>query len=171
MSKKLIFTGGGSAGHCTPNLALIPAFQKDGYQVAYIGTKNGIEREIISQKDLPYFAISAGKLRRYFSVKNFIDPFKILRGYFQCKKILKREQPNAVSSKGGFVTVPVLITDSQTATAEDHFRSLERQHPFIIVRHDTGHQINHTGHLVCHLILLKSALRKTDMVSITKRYL
>ncbi len=109
MSKKIILTGGGSAGHVTPNLALIPRLQRDGFQVKYIGTRDGIEREIIQREGIPYFSISAGKLRRYFSVKNFTDPFRIAKGYFQAKKILKKEQPDVVFSKGGFVTVPVVF--------------------------------------------------------------
>lgn len=109
MSKKIILTGGGSAGHVTPNLALVPRLRKDGFQIKYIGTKDGIEKEIIGRAGLPYYAISAGKLRRYFSFKNFTDPFRIARGYFQAKKILKVEKPDVVFSKGGFVTVPVVF--------------------------------------------------------------
>jgi len=109
MSKSIVFTGGGSAGHCTPNLAIMPVFEKDGYDISYIGTKDGIEREIITGKKIKYYAVSAGKLRRYFSFKNFTDPIRILRGYFQCKKILKRIRPNLVFSKGGFVSVPVVF--------------------------------------------------------------
>ena len=107
MKQKVLLTGGGSAGHVTPNLALVPYLQERGIEVAYIGTKNGIEREIVGKTDLPYYGISAGKLRRYFSLKNFTDPFRILAGYRQAKKILKDLQPDLVFSKGGFVTVPV----------------------------------------------------------------
>lgn len=107
MKQKVLLTGGGSAGHVTPNLALVPYLQECGIEVAYIGTKNGIEREIVGKTDLPYYGISAGKLRRYFSFKNFTDPFRILAGYRQAKKILKDLQPDLVFSKGGFVTVPV----------------------------------------------------------------
>lgn len=110
MSKKIIMTGGGTAGHVTPNLALLPTLEKDGFSIVYIGSKKGIEREIIQeQTDLPYYAVSSGKLRRYFSFKNFVDPFKILRGYFQAKKIIRREQPDLVFSKGGYVSVPVVF--------------------------------------------------------------
>lgn len=107
--KKILLTGGGTAGHVTPNLALVPLLKEDGYEICYIGTKKGIEREIIEKEGIPYFPISAGKLRRYFSFKNFVDPFKIAKGYFGAKKILKRERPNIVFSKGGFVTVPVVF--------------------------------------------------------------
>lgn len=113
MKQKVLLTGGGSAGHVTPNLALVPYLQERGIEVAYIGTKNGIEREIVGKTDLPYYGISAGKLRRYFSLKNFTDPFRILAGYRQAKKILKDLQPDLVFSKGGFVTVPVAFAASK----------------------------------------------------------
>lgn len=103
----IILTGGGTAGHITPNLALIPLLEEKGYNVEYIGTKNGMERNII--KDIPYHAISAGKLRRYFSLKNFTDPFRILAGLCKSKRILKKVKPVAVFSKGGFVSVPVVF--------------------------------------------------------------
>lgn len=112
MPKKIILTGGGSAGHVTPNLALIPTLQNDGYELSYIGTKNGIERRIIEDAGIKFHPISAGKLRRYFSLKNFIDPFKLTKGYFQARRIINREKPDIVFSKGGFVTVPVVFAAS-----------------------------------------------------------
>lgn len=105
--RTIILTGGGTAGHITPNLALIPLLKEKGYNVEYIGTKNGMEKNII--KDIPYHAISAGKLRRYFSLKNFTDPFRILAGLCKSKRILKKVKPVAVFSKGGFVSVPVVF--------------------------------------------------------------
>ncbi|MCI8551263.1 MAG: undecaprenyldiphospho-muramoylpentapeptide beta-N-acetylglucosaminyltransferase [Lachnospiraceae bacterium] len=107
--KKIILTGGGTAGHVTPNLALIPALSEQGYDIRYIGSFNGIEKELIEKAGIPYHGISSGKLRRYFSLKNFTDPFRILRGYFQAKKILKRQKPDVIFSKGGFVAVPVVF--------------------------------------------------------------
>lgn len=107
--KKIILTGGGSAGHVTPNLALIPKLRELGYEVQYIGTKDGIEKSIIENEKIKYHVISSGKLRRYFDVKNFTDPFKVLKGMWQAKKIIKKEKPNIVFSKGGFVSVPVVI--------------------------------------------------------------
>jgi UDP-N-acetylglucosamine--N-acetylmuramyl-(pentapeptide) pyrophosphoryl-undecaprenol N-acetylglucosamine transferase len=107
--KKIILTGGGSAGHVTPNLALVPKLKKMGYVVQYIGSKNGIERKIITSHKIQYFAISSGKLRRYFDIKNFTDPFKVMKGVIQAFLIIKRENPNIVFSKGGFVSVPVVI--------------------------------------------------------------
>ncbi len=107
--KKIILTGGGSAGHVTPNLALIPKLRELGYEVQYIGTKDGIEKGIIENEKIKYHVISSGKLRRYLDIKNFTDPFKVLKGVCQAKKIIKKEKPNVVFSKGGFVSVPVVI--------------------------------------------------------------
>ncbi|NLT98587.1 MAG: UDP-N-acetylglucosamine--N-acetylmuramyl-(pentapeptide) pyrophosphoryl-undecaprenol N-acetylglucosamine transferase, partial [Christensenellaceae bacterium] len=81
MAKTIVLTGGGTAGHVTPNLAIIPKLKEHGFHVEYIGTKEGMEKEIIGCTDIPYHTISAGKLRRYFSFRNFTDPFKILAGY------------------------------------------------------------------------------------------
>ena len=106
--KKIILTGGGTAGHVTPNIALIPELEKRGFEIHYIGSKEGIEKELIGNFDIPYYGISSGKLRRYFDVKNFTDPFRIINGYREAKKIIKELQPDVVFSKGGFVTVPVV---------------------------------------------------------------
>lgn len=106
---KIIMTGGGSAGHVTPNLALIPKLKELGYEIQYIGTENGIERKIIESEKIKYHIISSGKLRRYFDIKNFSDPFKVIKGVFEAKNIIKREKPNIVFSKGGFVSVPVVM--------------------------------------------------------------
>lgn len=106
--KKIILTGGGTAGHVTPNIALIPELQKRGYEIYYIGSKTGIEKELIGNFDIPYFEISSGKLRRYMDIKNFTDPFRIIKGYSEAKKIIKKIKPDVVFSKGGFVTVPVV---------------------------------------------------------------
>ena len=110
MSKyKIIMTGGGTAGHVTPNLALVPSLKKEGFEIKYIGSRNGIEKDIIRKKDIPYFEISSGKIRRYFDFKNFSDPFKVLKGVFEAKRILTKEKPDLIFSKGGFVSVPVVI--------------------------------------------------------------
>ena len=111
--KKIILTGGGTAGHVTPNLALVPALRELGYEIRYIGSYNGIEKELIEKAGIPYDGISSGKLRRYFSLKNFSDPFRILKGLAQAKKILKREKPDVIFSKGGFVAVPVVLAAKQ----------------------------------------------------------
>ena len=109
MHKTIVLTGGGSAGHVTPNIALLPLLQGQGYKIHYIGSINGIEKEIIEKTGLHYHAIHSGKLRRYFSMKNFSDPFRILAGYFEALRILKKIKPDTVFSKGGFVSVPVVF--------------------------------------------------------------
>ena len=113
MSKyKIIMTGGGTAGHVTPNLALIPKLKENGFEIKYIGSVDGIEKEIITQNNIPFFGISCGKLRRYFDMKNFTDPFKIIKGIVQATQILSKEKPDVIFSKGGFVAVPVVIAAS-----------------------------------------------------------
>lgn len=107
--KKIIMTGGGTAGHVTPNIALIPELQKRGYSIYYIGSKNGIEKKLIEECGIPYYGISSGKLRRYFDLKNFTDPVRIVKGYAEAKSIIRKIKPDIVFSKGGFVTVPVVL--------------------------------------------------------------
>lgn len=107
--KKIVMTGGGTAGHVTPNIALMPALRKEGYEISYIGSYEGIEKRLIEEQNVPYYGISSGKLRRYFDPKNFSDPFKVLKGYSQAVKILKKLKPDVVFSKGGFVSVPVVL--------------------------------------------------------------
>ena len=107
--KKIILTGGGTAGHITPNIALLPALKEAGYDIKYIGSKNGMEEGLIKAQNIPYEGISSGKLRRYFDLKNFTDPFKVLKGLFEAKSIIKKYSPDIVFSKGGFVSVPVVI--------------------------------------------------------------
>lgn len=108
MSKKIVLTGGGTAGHVTPNLALLPALKEAGYDVYYIGAKEGIEKKLVADFNIPYYGVSTGKLRRYFDLKNFSDPFRVIKGYFEAKKVLKEIKPDIVFSKGGFVSVPVV---------------------------------------------------------------
>lgn len=107
--KKIVLTGGGTAGHVTPNIALLPELKKRGYEVVYVGSKEGIEKKLMKDFDVKYYGISSGKLRRYFDLKNFTDPFRIIKGYAESAKILKKEKPDVIFSKGGFVTVPVCI--------------------------------------------------------------
>ena len=106
--KKIVLTGGGTAGHVTPNIALIPALKEAGYEISYIGSYNGIERKLIEELNIPYYGISTGKFRRYFDIKNFTDPFRVLKGMSQAKKLMKTIKPDIVFSKGGFVSVPVV---------------------------------------------------------------
>jgi len=107
--KHIVLTGGGTAGHVTPNIALIPRLKELGYQISYIGSYEGIEKKLIEELGIPYYGISSGKLRRYFDLKNFSDPFRVLKGFGQARKLLKELKPDVVFSKGGFVTVPVVI--------------------------------------------------------------
>lgn len=110
MNKKIIFTGGGSAGHVTLNLALIPVFLEKGWKVVYIGSYHGIENDLISKlPDVKYYPIATGKLRRYFSWQNFMDMLKIPVGIMQAVWIVFKEKPNIIFSKGGFVSFPVVL--------------------------------------------------------------
>lgn len=110
MNKKILLTGGGSAGHITVNLALIPIFLDRGWEVLYIGSFDGIEKELISNiLEVTYYEIPAGKLRRYFDLKNFTDIFRVVKGIINSYKIIQKEKPNIVFSKGGFVSVPVVF--------------------------------------------------------------
>ena len=108
--KIIVLTGGGSAGHVTPNIALIPALKEAGYELHYIGSKDGIEKQLIGEQEgVTYHAISSGKFRRYFDLKNFTDPFRVNHGVSQAKRIIKQLRPEVVFSKGGFVSVPVVM--------------------------------------------------------------
>ncbi len=108
--KKIMLTGGGSAGHVTVNLALLPKLLQAGWNVKYIGSENGIEKELIQDAaQISYYSISTGKLRRYFDWQNIKDPFKVVKGAYQAYRIMKKEKPNIVFSKGGFVSVPVVL--------------------------------------------------------------
>ena len=108
MSKKIVLTGGGTAGHITPNIALLPELEKAGYEVFYIGSYDGMEKHLMADYHIPYYGIATGKFRRYFDLKNFSDPFRVLKGFSEARKILKELQPDVVFSKGGFVSVPVV---------------------------------------------------------------
>ena len=106
---KIVLTGGGTAGHVSPNLALIPALTADNWEIFYIGSSNGLEKQLVAEVGLPYYGISSGKLRRYFSWQNFIDPFKVIKGIFDAYGAIAKIKPQVVFSKGGFVTVPVIL--------------------------------------------------------------
>lgn len=109
MSKKIVLTGGGTAGHVTPNIALFSHLQQENYEITYIGSYDGIEKRILSDfPSITYYGISTGKFRRYFDIKNFTDPFRVIKGYTEARKILKKLRPDVVFSKGGFVSVPVV---------------------------------------------------------------
>ena len=111
--KKIVLTGGGTAGHVTPNIALIEKLRAEGYDISYIGSKAGIEKRLIERIGIPYYGVSTGKLRRYLSLKNITDVFKVFAGMWQAKKILKKLKPDVLFSKGGFVAVPVVQAASR----------------------------------------------------------
>ncbi len=108
---KIAFTGGGTVGHVSVNLSLIPTAIEKGHEAFYIGSKNGIEKEMIASQlpNITYHSISSGKLRRYISLENIKDIFKVLKGILDARKVLKKEKPDLLFSKGGFVSVPVVI--------------------------------------------------------------
>ncbi|MCG7345239.1 undecaprenyldiphospho-muramoylpentapeptide beta-N-acetylglucosaminyltransferase [Sporosarcina sp. ACRSL] len=107
----IVLTGGGTAGHVSVNEALIPVFIDKGYEVHYIGSHDGIEKQLIKEghREVTYHAIQSGKLRRYFSMKNFSDPFRVGAGVLQAYSILRKLKPEIIFSKGGFVSVPVVL--------------------------------------------------------------
>ena len=110
MKRTILMTGGGTAGHVTPNIALMPQLRVEGWSLHYAGTADGIERKLIEPiPDVTYHIITSGKLRRYFSLKNLTDPFRLVKAIFQARKLIKEIKPNVVFSKGGFVSVPVVI--------------------------------------------------------------
>lgn len=106
--KKIVLTGGGTAGHVTPNIALLPSLRDAGFEIAYMGSYDGIEKRLISDFDIPYTGIATGKLRRYLDPRNLTDPFRVIKGFGEARKYLKEFMPDVVFSKGGFVSVPVV---------------------------------------------------------------
>ena len=107
--KRIVLTGGGTAGHVTPHLAILPHLLAEGYEVHYIGTEGGIEHKMMSLPGVTYHAVKSGKLRRYFDWKNFTDPFRVIAGCFQAAHLMRKLRPDVCFSKGGFVSVPVVI--------------------------------------------------------------
>jgi UDP-N-acetylglucosamine--N-acetylmuramyl-(pentapeptide) pyrophosphoryl-undecaprenol N-acetylglucosamine transferase len=107
-NRKIVMTGGGTAGHVTPNISLFESLRKRGFSIYYIGSKNGIEKQLIEKENIDYFPIEAGKLRRYFDFKNLTDAFRVMQGVFQSYSILGKIKPDIVFSKGGFVSCPVV---------------------------------------------------------------
>lgn len=107
--KKIVLTGGGTAGHVTPNIALLPSLKEAGYEICYIGSYDGIEKKLITDLGIEYYGIDTGKLRRYRSLKNLSDPFRVIHGLAEAKKLIKTLKPDIVFSKGGYVSVPVVL--------------------------------------------------------------
>ncbi|MEK5391708.1 undecaprenyldiphospho-muramoylpentapeptide beta-N-acetylglucosaminyltransferase [Margalitia sp. FSL K6-0131] len=106
--RTIVFTGGGSAGHVTPNIAIIKEIKED-WEIFYIGSKKGIEKELIQKINIPYFGINSGKLRRYIDFENVVDIFRVIRGCIEARSLLRKLKPKLVFSKGGFVSVPVIL--------------------------------------------------------------
>ena len=107
--KKIVLTGGGTAGHVTPNIALFPALKEAGYEISYIGSYAGMEKQLIEEQNIPYYGISSGKLRRYKDLRNLTDPFRVIKGLGEAKILVKILHPDVIFSKGGFVSVPVVL--------------------------------------------------------------
>lgn len=107
--KRIVLTGGGTAGHVTPNIALLPGLKETGYEIYYIGSYNGMEKNLIENQHIPYYGISSGKLRRYVDLKNLTDPIHVIKGFNQAVQLLRKLRPDVVFSKGGFVSVPVVL--------------------------------------------------------------
>lgn len=107
--RKIVLTGGGTAGHVVPHLAIIPYLQRSGWQIDYIGSTNGVEQRLIAETGIPFYSITSGKLRRYFSWQNFSDAVRVIIGCCQALRLLYRLKPQIVFSKGGYVSVPVAI--------------------------------------------------------------
>ncbi len=106
--KKIVLTGGGSAGHVTPNIALLPSLREAGYEITYMGSYDGIEKRLVEDFGLPYVGIATGKFRRYLDLQNLTDPFRVIKGFGEARRFLKKYHPDVVFSKGGFVAVPVV---------------------------------------------------------------
>ena len=104
-----VFTGGGTAGHVTPNLALMKRLLDEGFSISYIGSKDGLEEALVRELGIPFYGISAGKLRRYASLKNISDAFRVLKGLLEARKLLIKLKPDVLFSKGGYVSVPVVL--------------------------------------------------------------
>ncbi len=105
---RIVLTGGGTAGHVIPNLALYPYLTSRGYEVLYIGSKHGMERGLVEREGLGYFPVAAGKLRRYFDVKNAYDIARVAKGFMEALQLVRRLKPDLLFSKGGFVSTPVV---------------------------------------------------------------
>ncbi len=108
-TRRIVLTGGGTAGHVTPNLALLPLLQEAGFEVSYVGSEKGMERGLVEKAGIPYTGIATGKLRRYHDWQNFTDPFRVVKGFGQARSYLKKNRPDVIFSKGGFVSVPVVM--------------------------------------------------------------
>ena len=109
----IVLTGGGTAGHVTPNIALLPRLRELGYDIHYIGSYSGIEKGLIEAQGIPYYGIDTGKLRRYRDIKNLTDPGHVIHGYTEARRLLKKIKPDIIFSKGGYVAVPVVMAGAR----------------------------------------------------------
>ena len=126
--KHIVLTGGGTAGHVTPNIALIPTLKAAGYQISYIGSYEGIERKLIEEMGIPYYGISSGKLRRYFDPKNFSDPFRVLKGFHEAKKASQKTETRCSLFQGWFRYRPCCNCSQTLQDSSNHPR----------IRYDSG---------------------------------
>lgn len=116
--KKILLTGGGTGGSVSPLLAIVDTIKLkpdlfadqeiNDISFLWVGTKNGPEQQMVEREGVEFKSIASGKLRRYFSLKNFADFFRIMAGFFQSIKIIYKAKPDLVMSAGGFVSVPVV---------------------------------------------------------------
>ncbi len=107
--KRIVLTGGGTAGHVTPNIALLPGLREMGFDISYIGSYEGIEKQLVEEEGIPYYGVATGKLRRYMDLKNLSDPFRVIKGIGEARCLIRKLDPDIVFSKGGFVAVPVIL--------------------------------------------------------------
>ena len=112
-NRKIALVGGGTAGHITPNIALMEELKKRNYEIIYIGSKGGMEEGIMYKLHIPFFGITVDKLRRYFDLKNLMIPFNVFKGFNEATKILKEQKVDIIFSKGGYVAVPVVVAASR----------------------------------------------------------
>ncbi len=105
----IILTGGGTAGHVTPNFAILKYLQTHFSSIYYVGSESGIEKRLVKEQNIPYYSIKSVKLVRSFTFKNFKIPFVFVKSVSEATKILKKLKPDVVFSKGGYVGLPVTI--------------------------------------------------------------
>ena len=111
--KTIILTGGGTAGHCTPNLALLPYLKEHFDNIIYFGSENGIEKSLVEKENIPFYAIPCAKLVRHSIKSNVSLPFNLLKGINSAGKLIDKIKPDVIFSKGGYVAVPTVISASK----------------------------------------------------------
>ncbi len=116
----IVLTGGGTAGHCTPNLALIPYLKNNFDKIYYIGSENGMEKNIIEKENITYFSVPCVKLKREISLDNLKIPFTLIKGIKKAKNILNEIKPDVIFSKGGYVALPVVLAANKKIPVISH---------------------------------------------------